>query len=209
MPKHAAELLKVASAVNGLAAAGLSPWHIKVSYQTYDDTGNAEPAGTFEEFWLSPTRFKRTFTSPEFNETEIGTDQGLYRSGDRDWPGKSEFVIHNSLIDPIPEAINSLGLRLKGKSVSLGTAVLECVTLQSAGAAPVMGVYCFERSQPMLRLAVSWNGRSQTEYNDIVLFQGRYIARNVSMIERGKVLSKLHVDSIEPLTTSQRRSNSD
>jgi TonB family protein len=204
MPKRPDEILKVASNVNGLAAPGLSAWHIKASYQIFDDVGNAEPAGTFEEFWVSPANFKRAFISPEFNENEFGTDHGLYRAGDQDWPDKAEFVIHNSLIDPIPEALNSLGLHLKKKLVPVGTAKLQCLTLQSQGAATAMGVYCFERQQPMLRLAASWDGKTQTEFNDIVIFQSRYIARDIRTYRRGKPVFLLHVDVLEPLSKGQK-----
>ncbi|MDE3110954.1 MAG: hypothetical protein KGL02_13565, partial [Acidobacteriota bacterium] len=192
-----------ATSINGLAAPGLDPWHIRATYQLYDHTGQPEPQGTFEEFWLSPTRFKRTFSSPQFSETELSTDRGLYRVGDHDWPNKSEFLIHDSLISPIPGGIGGLGLHLGKKSVSLGTANLECLTLQSPGVMPIAGAYCFEPTQPMLRITVSSNGQSQTEYSDIVLFEGQYIARTIRSIDRGKIGFSLHVDLIEPLAVSR------
>lgn len=186
--------------VNGLAAFGLNPWHIKASYETYDDTGQAEPTGTFEEFWLSPTHFKRTFTSPEYNETEFGTSRGLYRVGDQDWPGKVEFLLHNSLIDPVPQILDRVGLRLEKRRVTLGNLKLQCLTLQSPNVFTPVGLYCFEPDQPTIRLAVSWNGHTRTTYNNIILFQGRYIARDVSTINYGRLVFAVHVELIESLS---------
>jgi TonB family protein len=203
MPKQLTELLKLASTLNGLQAPGLHPWHLKASYQTFDHAGDPEPAGTFEEFWVSPTNFKRSFTSPEFNESEFGTDHGLYRAGDQDWPGQAEFMLHGTLLEPIPAAVNSLGLHLKKKQVSVGTVKLQCLVLESPRAATAVGLYCFEAGRPMLRLAGSWDGRTQTEYNDIVMFQGRYIARDIRTNYRGELASTVRIDILEPLSAGQ------
>src|SRR5262245_25641727 len=58
-----AELLESARLKNGLTGADVRPWHIHGNYKIYNETGQAEVEGTYEEWWLSPTRYKLSFAN--------------------------------------------------------------------------------------------------------------------------------------------------
>jgi TonB family protein len=201
LPEKPADILKLSIAMNGLHAISLSPWHLKASFQTFDNSNQPKSTGTFEEFWASPTKFKRILTTAGSSETEFGTDHGYYRVGSQDWPEKAEILLGETLIEPIPEGVNLLGLHLEKKPLSLGPVHLECVTLESAGAFVTTSVYCFAQDEPILRLTVASQSRAQTEYDNIILFDGRYVARDIRVIgENGKTSATVHIGTLEPIS---------
>ena len=59
MPADPAELLALASKMNGLQNAGTEPLHVKATYQLLDDKGDVKETGTFEEFWVSDKKYKK------------------------------------------------------------------------------------------------------------------------------------------------------
>ena len=70
----------------GLNFPGVKPWHIKASYILFDAKGKNPVNGVFEEWYVGPHRYKRSYTRPGFTQTDYGTDAGLYRSGEQKWP---------------------------------------------------------------------------------------------------------------------------
>jgi TonB family protein len=201
LPAKPADILKLGIAMNGLHAAGMSPWRLKASFQTFDDSGHPKSAGTFEEFWASPTKFKRILTTAASTETEFGTNHGYYRTAAKDWPSEAEILIGETLLEPIPESTSVFGLHLKAKPISIGPVHLECVTLQSAGVFVSTGIYCFAQDGPILRLKVdSWE-KVRTEYDNIVLFDGRYVARDIRVIDsNGKMSATVHISTLVPIS---------
>src|ERR1017187_545892 len=78
VPDKAIDILLAAAQVNGLDVAGLKPWHILVSYDVFDEDGDNVNDGTYEEFWVGPKQYRLIYTSKDFTQTDIATDQGLY-----------------------------------------------------------------------------------------------------------------------------------
>src|SRR5690242_3131518 len=74
MPKDPTALMLLAARVNGLAGADRKPWHLKADYQTYDANGKPEDKGTLEEWWAGPKKYKVSYLSNGFSQTE-------YRNG--------------------------------------------------------------------------------------------------------------------------------
>ena len=50
---------------NGLVGSDVKPWHIHATYRTFDQNAKVEYEGTYEEWWLSPARYKLSFTKPK------------------------------------------------------------------------------------------------------------------------------------------------
>lgn len=130
MPIDPAAILAAAANVNGLSGPALLPWHLRVSYQIFDDKGHSKDSGVYEELWVSDKKYKRSYTSPNFTQTDFATDRGLYRSGNQNWPGPQEIMVRTELIDPIPAALNLNGFRLESKRRSVDKINLQCVTLK-------------------------------------------------------------------------------
>ena len=54
-----ARILELAANQNGLTSPDLKPWYLKATYSTFDEHNQPRDAGTFEEWWVSPTKYKR------------------------------------------------------------------------------------------------------------------------------------------------------
>ena len=85
-PLDPAAMLLMGSQANDLDGPDVRPWHVRVSYQTFDSDGDPDKSGTFEEFWASPKKYKRIYTGDDFNQIDVATDQGLFRNGSQEWP---------------------------------------------------------------------------------------------------------------------------
>lgn len=205
LPNNPAALLALARSQNGLEAPGLSPWHLKASYQTFDQAGNLKNSGVFEEWWAGPQQYKRSYASKDFTRTDYVTDTGTYRIGSDASPF-FDSLLESRLLDPVPETKSDLVLMKRNEN--FGTVSLECVALgrkmMNLNLAPtaLFPAYCFDLQKPMLRLSGSY-GQRISLYNNMVKFQGRYIAQDFTIRENGNhaVLSA-HVDVVEPLSTA-------
>jgi hypothetical protein len=49
MTTDPAQLLDLAAQLNGLDGPDVKPWHVKATYETFDDEGKSKATGTFEE----------------------------------------------------------------------------------------------------------------------------------------------------------------
>jgi hypothetical protein len=80
-PTDPKELLDLGRKVNGLTGPDVEPWHLKASFETFDDDGKSKDKGTYEEWWVSDKQYKRVYASTDFTQTEYGTDHGPMRVG--------------------------------------------------------------------------------------------------------------------------------
>jgi TonB family protein len=205
MPSDPATLLSLAARVNGLDGGSMAPWHIKASYQVFDADGDPQNSGSYEEFWVSPNKYKRTYTSDNFTQTDVVTDAGLFRSGNQEWPGAGEIKVRVLLLQPLTETDLQHG-NLEKSERSFGQATLNCVTVKPPPTnikVRVMGYsdpypqFCFEPKNPILRFDSQGAGHNETVYNNVVSFQGRYLARDIKLTDIGKVRLSIHVETIE------------
>jgi TonB family protein len=176
-------LALAAAAANGVLHEDAKPWHIKISYTTNTPDGKPGSAGTFEEFWAGPSKYKRIFVSPTFNQVEYGTADGPRRTGTPDGAPDELARIVDAVLNPIPlDAASISAAKLQAQPLALGQAKLMCVTaaLAAAGSQPASTTsYCVDESSPVLRLTVANGGVSRTTHDSIVKFQGRSVAKMV------------------------------
>jgi len=197
LPKDSAALMSVAQKLNGLAGDGLRPRHLKVSYQTFDDKTHSHDSGVYEEWWIAANKYKRTYTSSTFSQTDFGTDHGLFRIGNQNWPGPLELMVQLALLDPIPAVLNFQGIRLESKRRSINKANLQCVTLTGDWIFLVANGYCFDSDKPIVRYISAFGDRSGTMYNSIVSFGGHFVARDITVTEGGKPQLIIHLELLE------------
>ena len=203
LPKDPVVLMSLGLEKNGLNSADVRPWHIRGSYTLYNKDGKAEDNGVYEEWWVSATKYKRTFTSQHLTQTEYATGAGLFRDGSQDWLG-SEIALRSSLIEPLP-AITPGEFTFKQHTESEGKSKLTCVSLtypmrsNLAISSNFLPMYCFEPTVPVLRLS-STGSPFRTIYNQIVLFQGHYLARELSTYTADLKRFDLTVDEIQTMT---------
>jgi TonB family protein len=187
----------------GLTFPGVKPWHLKASYTLFDAKGKNPVNGVFEEWYVGPHRYKRSYTRPGFTQTDYGTDAGLYRSGEQNWPTRDELQIPINLFEPLPDLQGTKDFTFE-KADFTGDVKLRCIVLaHSTGANLVVGVtfptFCIDPETPVLRLSVPYGASTETIYNRIQVFQNHYVAGELIINIRGKTVFKLAVDSLERL----------
>lgn len=205
LPSNPADILTLARRYNGLGDAALSPWHVRVAYETFDEAGNAKDNGVFEEFWESPKLYKRTFSSSSFTWTEYGTSKGLYRKGEASYVPYPLNMMDTVLLNPIPPAFVVSSMNPLLRQQKSGEAELQCVMLMPKSV-PVTNVplavfptFCFGENRPLLRIATQ-NGGHQVMFNSVLLFHDHFVAKDAVVETKGKLALKVRLEEIEALT---------
>ncbi len=205
VPKDAREMLLAAAQVNGLESPGLKPWHILVSYDKYDEDGDNVDSGTYEEYWVSPKQYRLSYSSQDFTQTDIATEDGLFRTGEQKWPGELQTRVRDEFVRPMFREMDLQFAKPEKKTREFGKVKLPCVMLPRKDTNMVvsengLSAFCFEPNTLVLRLSKGGMGAGtvwdQTVYDNIVNFQGRYIAHDVQVTRGGKLFLKLHVEKL-------------
>lgn len=185
------------AALNGLQSLDLRPWHIVIVYDQFDEDGDNVHSGVLEELWAAPKKYRISYTSDNLNQTDYGTEKGLFRLGDQRWPSPAEIQIREEVVEPFSFAATLKDFHATNTERSFGIHKLDCVLLEREPA--TVGdpsQYCFEHGGSVLRYSQG-TGWHQTTYNDITSLQGRNIAREVEVTDAGKPYLRLVVKTLE------------
>ena len=207
MPTDPAELMKLAAEVNGLHSDKLAPWHLKLSFQLYDFKGKPTEKGTFEEFWITPKKYKVIYTSKSFNQTEWGTEDGGFflpvgSSVRRDL----QFLIRSRMLNPLEFVEHGT---LTTRHEMMGNVYVNCVlvspvpTKRTAVESLPSGTYCFSQNEPILR-TVSVAGTTSIS-NRIIRFQNHYLPKSLQVTDYKRPYLDLQLESIESLNSIDQR----
>jgi TonB family protein len=199
MPQEPAAFLNAAAKLNGLGAVGSQPWHVKVSYQVFDHKGHPQDTGTFEEFWISDKKYKSSFSSSSFTQSDFATDRGLYRTGNQNWPSSVEMTVRNQLFEPIPVALNLSGVAVGTNRRSVAKVKLPCISLKAEMIYLPAENYCFQADQPILRFTASPSDWNNVSFENVSEFRGHFIAHDIRVTSNGHPHIILHVEEIENL----------
>ncbi len=181
VPSDPAQFMEMASKLNGLAGADLKPWHLKASYETFDDKGRSTGTGTYEEWWVSDKQDKRSYVSSKFSQTDYSTPAGLFRVGEQKWPGFREGLVRGSLVDPLPGAAQLGQFHIVSGSTSINNLKLSCVSLRYSvsdnpetysSQSNFYPTYCFNADTPILRFGHTNARLGDVTYNAVARFQG-------------------------------------
>jgi hypothetical protein len=207
IPQDPKEMLLAAAQVNGLDAPGMKPWHILVSYDKFDEDGDNVDSGTYEELWAGPKKYRLSYTSHDFIQTDISTADGLYRVGAEKWPGELQTRVRDEFVRPMFREMNLEYAKPEKKKLQLGKAKLPCVLLRRSDAGNVsenaLAAFCFEPDSLILRFSKGGYRRStvwdQTIYEKIMELQGRYVASDVKVMRAGKLFLKMQLEKLESI----------
>lgn len=203
VPHSAEDMLKLASEMNGLDVPSAHPWHVKISYDQFDEDGDNVHSGTLEEFHFDQKKFKRIYTSDAVTRTDIANGTGLYRVGDQRWPNAVEAEVLNVAFHPLFLAHwDEHAQKPEKTETKLGNSKFPCVTFREKDSnvkrigAPM---FCFEPETVMLRY-ISVNLAEAIEYNTLTPFQAHYVARDIFVLRQGKVFLKIHIEQLGEIT---------
>jgi hypothetical protein len=186
-------------ALNGLQSADVLPWHIVVSYDQFDEDGDNVHSGIYEEYWAGEKKYKRSYKSDDFNQTDYATDKGLFRQGDQQWPNRAESQVRSEVVAPFYYAATQQGFYGRNVERTFSGYKLQCIFIERDSGISDPTQYCFEPGSSVLRYTRGF-GWFQTVYNRIEPFQGRNIAQEVDVTDGGKPYLKLRVETIELLS---------
>jgi TonB family protein len=198
-------LMALAHDKNGLVGSDIKPWHIHGTYRSFDAKGKPENEGTYEEWWVSATKYKRSFTNPKSTQTDYATGTTFLRDGSQEWPIGFEPLLRASLIEPLPEVSQLNGFTLQAQG--FGKPSIECVSLTYPVRAnlQVSGDFypaaCFEPTLPALRIYSSGSS-SRVIYDHIISFQNHYLARQMQVYVSGKLAAEMTLEVVESLKES-------
>lgn len=214
VPTDPAALLQLASKLNGLHGADLQPWHVRATWQTLDEERQPKEQGIWEEWWAGEKKYRMTYKSADVERTIYGTDRGRHEvgaAGKVPWQFATVERLVNGPVQML-KASSAMKPVLNRTDVQQGTVKLSCV-LQDVVAAngnpsevrrpdgtsrQLEFRDCFSGNLPAVRAEETSQG-SQTVFNSIVRFQGRYLAKKIRYVGAGGVETDISIDTLEAL----------
>lgn len=188
----------------------LKPWHLKATYQIYDDKGSPTEQGTFEYWWVSPKVHRVSWSRPGATRTDWYTADGkqaYVETGER--LSYFEKGLQSNLFSPLPstETIDPSKFRLMRNDLKLGGTRFPCVSdVPLKGDEPsdfrMLPTECFEPTLPALHFEFNSQGIVATNYDNLAKFQGKYLARTIQILGEYQKLFTAAVDTTNAIDPS-------
>jgi TonB family protein len=186
----------------------LKPWHLKATYQLYDQEGKPAEQGTFEYWWASPKVYRSTWKRQDAIHTDWHTadDKHAYEATG-EGPSLFEMKLQRVLLSPLSDAEGSAlaNSHLVRQDVKLDpTNKVPCIMITpkmlqyNARGVPLglFPTYCFDPKLPIIRSINSF-GTLAILFNKIAKVQGRYLPMEVGISEGSRQILTAKVDSVE------------
>ena len=218
LPTDSREVFKAAAALYDFSDPKQKPWHMKVSYQIYNEKGEQKDQGTFEYWWASPDVYRTTWTRGGSVHSEwhlAGGKHAYVGSG----PAMEyfEYRLRTALLAPIPseEALDPAKVHLQKDDLHSGKLNIPCYMLVpnnlssfghkgalSSVPSGLFPTYCFDPAKPILHANYSW-GAVLTEYDRFSLVQSHVLPKQVDLYENGKKTLSAQVGEITGISASE------
>jgi TonB family protein len=181
MPTTPAEILQLARTQNDIDVDGIMPWHLKATFQLFDEKGKPKETATLDEIWAGPKRQKRIWLSPSFRQIEIVNQDGTFRSMNTDEVPLLLQQARQTIVHPMPSEDDVAHTQLIVQKQRFGKVNMNCIML----AQPIRGLtvpplglfstYCFDMDKPIYRIGFEY-GDTTYVANSIGTFQDRSVA---------------------------------
>ncbi|HMG87906.1 MAG TPA: hypothetical protein VK574_19385 [Terracidiphilus sp.] len=195
---------------NALAGDDLKPWHMKVDFQVIPLGAKKPVNGTMEEWHLGPSRWARTFKSPEQRLT--GSQWSVAETEQyQSKPNKVGFDhrllvlrVARPVIDPLYQTANiKPEYEMDVKRVTTTGVKLNCVSVidpqryaDQANPDWLFPTMCFD-SEYHLRLTAASD--TTVQFEDLQPFEGQMVARDVKVVFNGALIAEMKVTLLESL----------
>lgn len=192
--------------------ANLKPWHMKATYQLYDEKGNPAKQGTFEYWWVSPKVYRSTWTSGNSVHSDWHTADGRHFARTSGEPfGIYEYWLQSAWFSPLPTPadLDPSKSIIVDHSIASPNSHSRCfmvvpsaITEAVAKSLP-MGTYpeyCVNNARPLL-LGYYEFGNLMVRCVTFTQMQGKTIPREIDIIEGSHQLlgaSAEPVDTLNP-----------
>src|SRR5258708_38198307 len=95
-----------------LAEPGGKPFYLKATISDEDDA-KSEFSGTVQEYWLSPTKWRRVIKLRDFSQTRIVNGDLIYEDNNGDYFPLHDEMLANEILDPLPKSAGDLLTKLQ------------------------------------------------------------------------------------------------
>lgn len=205
LPNEPKAILDAAEPHYDFYSPELKPWHLKATYQLYDLKGSPTEQGTWEYWWVSPKVHRSTWTKAGGETTRWLTADGAVYQKETGKPLRYfERWIEETLLSPLPQRgfLESSEIKLDARMLPSDKPEFACVfatkqwpKLGAPGFMDLTDKYCFEPTTMALRVAYAHELMKQ--YDQLIVTQGRYLARQVVVKYGNETLFSASVDTIE------------
>ena len=213
LPDKPGEIFAAAEPFYDFSSPELKPWHLKASYQLYDEKGNPTEQGTYEYWWVSPQVYRRTWSRPGAMHTDWHTADGKHTyktSGGA--LNYFEYKLQAALLSPLPGAadLDPAKYRLSREMVKAGGLKIPCLMviplMQMQGKIQSIPLgwfptYCFDVNQPVLIAEYSL-GTVAMAFSHIVRIQNRYLAGEIQFSEGKQRILTAKVETVDRISPS-------
>ena len=213
LPKDPRAILAAAAPFYDFSDPALKPWHLKASYQLYDDKGNPSEQGSFEYWWAAPRVYRSTWSRPGAAHTDWYTADGKYAYLSAG-AGFSyfEYKLQSAFLSPLPDAgdLDATKIRLDREELKMGNTKLPCVMviplMPQHGQPQVVPLglfptYCFDPILPALRIKYSFATITEG-FDAIAKVQGRFLPKEVVFFDGKREILSAKIESVEGLSPS-------
>ena len=125
LPPDPIALMTLAHDKNGLVGLDVKPWHMRGTYRSFDTDGKLKDEGTYEEWWVSATKYKLSFTTPKYTQTDYANGSTLLRDGPQEWLAGPELLLRASVIEPLPDVSELADFTLEHHARAVGSVNLH------------------------------------------------------------------------------------
>lgn len=205
LPKEPREVFAAAAPFYDFSDPALKPWHMKVTYQLYDEKGKPSEQGTYEYWWASPQVHRSTWNRPSATHIDWYTADGKHAyAGTGEALNYFESQLQSMLLSPLPNSsqLNPNKFFLdKKKLVSKGSNApcYRIVPVTQDGISENL-MYCFDAQLPIV-VGINSHGTLLTMFRDFVQMQGRSLPREVEFRDGSRNVLTAKVDSVGGLSS--------
>jgi len=216
-PSDPTAFLLFASQFNGLSQMGNQTWRLTATFKIFDEQGNAKDRGIFEEFYVSPNKFKRGYSSSGSSQTLYGTYEGWMRTGDEIWSSPLLERLRREFVIPLPIPLQISRSHIAAEHRKIDGVNYACFSMRpkpapSGGQKPLNtthslrianpqsnATYCFDAGSEVLRVSLFDKEQMEIVRNRPVLFEGHSLPGDLELKRAGKVVLAAHLESIEEI----------
>lgn len=196
------QYLQISAALSQLEVNGTTPFHLKASLKwlVASNAGDTTESGTIEVLWKDSHHNRITIILPSGKMVENDDGENPWHTAELTVP-QSVVLAQNALLNPYLRDNLSTD-RVSEGGQQQGQLTMDCIDTapdipgvkSDAVIAPM--TYCLAKGNHLLRLVRRPN-RWMIAFNDIKVFENKYLARSIDIGRAGRTVLWLRVDSIE------------